>query len=282
MAELTLVTAADHVYFRCLWQWLSSVRRSSEAKAYAVRVYDLGLRPEQRQALERAFAGPLPLTWRTFPFERYPAYFRPAARTYAWKPVLVAETMEEAGGPVLYLDSAGLLHGSLRPVRAWLETHGLYLPFSSGAADCTVEAWTHPATLAYLNVTPALRRQRQRAGSVCGFNAAFPAVRQLVARWRQCAFVPECLAPAGATMETQHRFDESVLTILAYQAGLTLPADELNLNSAHPVPFLSARHKVKNTVPRELDFIVWRYFWLNWRGDILWNQWRAARRLTRG
>ncbi len=279
---LTLLSGANHTYFRCLWQFLKSVLRSPEAPSYHLRIYDLGLLLEQKRQLQRSFAAYPQIEWRTFAFERYPAYFRPEALTYAWKPVLIAEACEELQGHLLWLDSATLVLGSLQPVRAWLEAHGVYVPFSSGAADCTLQAWTHPATLACLNVAPTLFNKRQRAGGVCGFNYQHPAVRDLVQAWRQCAFRLACLAPAGATVESHHRFDESVLTALLYQyeqrQGLTLTADELNLNSRRPVPFLSAGHKVWNNVPRGLDFAVWRYFWFRRLTYIFWNRLTAVSR----
>lgn len=273
---LTLLSGANDTYFRCLWQFLKSVLRSAEAQAYRLRIYDLGLRPEQRRQLRRAFADYAQIEWREVDFGRYPAHCRPEALTYAWKPVLIAEAFEELQGKVLWLDSATLVLGSLQSVNTWLDAQGLYVPVSSGAQDCTLQAWTHAATLAYMNVAPALLNKRQRAGSVCGFNYQYPVARDLIQAWRQCALQPACLAPVGATLANHHRFDESVLTILLYQFeeryGLTLTADELNLNSPHPVPFLSARQKVWNNVPGELDFAVWRYFWLRRLADIFWNR----------
>ena len=55
LPALTLLSGANHKYFRCLWQFMKSVLRSPEAQACRLRIYDLGLWPEQKRQLQRAF-----------------------------------------------------------------------------------------------------------------------------------------------------------------------------------------------------------------------------------
>ncbi len=270
MPPLTILSGANETYYRSLGQLAKSLFRQPEAHAYRLRLYDLGLRPEQRRAFDRAFCRYPQIEWRTFPFERYPAYFRPEAGTYAWKPALIGEAFEEVQGSVLWLDSATLVLGSLQPVVAWLETAGTYVPMSGTS---TLQALTHPATLAHLNVPPALLNRRQRGTGICGFNYHFPLVRALVREWQQAARRPDWLAPAGASL-MNHRFEQSLLTILLYQYeqryGLSLTADEQDVSSANPVSFLSVRNKVWNGVPLGLDFAVWRLFWCWRRLEVFW------------
>jgi hypothetical protein len=73
--------------------------------------------------------------------------------------------------------------------------------------------------LEYLRVTNDLVREQNLNGACVAVNPAFDRCRQLIMRWRELALVRECIAPEGSN-RTNHRQDQSLLTVLAYQAGL--------------------------------------------------------------
>lgn len=235
LTELTIVTGASSNHFACLKNLLYSLSMF-ESGSRAI-VYDLGL--AAAEAAELSAAGH---EIRKFDYDRYPPHVNLANNrgAYAWKPIIVAEALCEFGGWLLWLDSGNLIHARLDRVRGVLNATGFYCPTSCDR----VRRWTHPGTLAALNVLePAgkqtgpvrqlsrwlarltdnrigpgarLLRRPNRNAAMVGFNAAFPAARELAERWKAGALDKNCIAPAGATIQN-HRFDQAVLTVLAYQ-----------------------------------------------------------------
>lgn len=267
-SSMRILTGADRGYFRELCQLLLSARR--HGVLHRCRVFDLGLSSRQRRRLEELFH---PIDIRTFPFDAHPPHVRMAARSYAWKPIILAESMIEDGCPVLWLDSATVIHSDLEDLRRKITRDSQYVPISGGR-DSTVERWTHQATLERLSVPPGdpLRQARQRAGGVCGFDPTFPLVLDLVLRWRDLALDAGCIVPPGSN-RSNHRQDQAILTILLLRAardrGLVLTPEEIDVGSAAPIPCLSARNKVPGWMPLFLDPILRRYFWHARKLDVL-------------
>ena len=205
MTDLTIVTGASANHFMSLRQLLASIQQHESA--VPVIIFDLGLSPTQRKQLEHHDV-------RTFEFARYPPYFNidVDAGQYAWKPVIIADTMHEVGKNVLWLDAGCLLTGKLTFVRQLLAYLGIYSPRSSG----TVQDWTHPTTLHKLAVTTAVRRLPNRAGGIVGVNYRNSTCRTLIDTWRECALDPAIIAPRGSSRKN-HRQDQSVLSVLLNQ-----------------------------------------------------------------
>lgn len=196
--DLTIVTAASSNHFRPLLNLLYTLD-TFEAGSRVI-VYDLGL-----EALDQLHAREL----RRFPFEKYPRHVALDARSYAWKPIIVAEVLGEVAGPVLWLDAGDLVYEPLLRVRAVLEREGFYCPKGSG----TVGEWTHPVTLRALEAAAELLHQPARNAAIVGVT---PQVGGLVDVWRAAALDPNIITPAGSSRDN-HRQDQAVLTVLAYQ-----------------------------------------------------------------
>lgn len=262
---MILATGADARYFRSLAQLLLSVARCG--LPYGVVIFDLGLSEGQRRRLqEPPFGRP---AWKLRPFPPdLPAWFGLEAGNYAWKPALIARLLEEEER-VFWLDSATILQGSLEPVERFLDAWGVWVPICGRRG---VARWTHPKTLQYLKVPPHYLGRRQRCGGICAFDRRHPLARKLVARWVELCSIPECLAPPGAH-PGNHRYDQALLTILLHQMeeedGLALTPDEVDVASARPVSFLSARNKVHPCLPLALDPLLRLYFRLAHRFDVL-------------
>ena len=113
---MLLVTGADRSHGASLRQMLRSVARHEPD--LRIVVYDLGLTARQRLRIGKRQQ----LEWRRFEFEKYPAYFdiRVKAGEYAWKPVIIADLLEEAGEPVLWFDGQTQCSRRLLRVRSLL------------------------------------------------------------------------------------------------------------------------------------------------------------------
>lgn len=221
---LAIVTAASQNHAAPLHNLLFSL--DCYEPRTPVIVYDLGLEAEALDVLRRQRRTVLP-----FPYEDYPSHIRfETILNCAWKPPLMRDAMQRAGLPLLWLDAGNLAHAPLAKIRSELATTGFYSPVSAGR----VREWTHPGTLAALRVEPDLLELRNRNGAVIGLGTG-EMPRRLLEDWSLAALQPEIIVPPGAS-KTNHRFDQSVLTILAIRAsrrhGLAL-ADDLFDVSVH-------------------------------------------------
>ncbi|OFV92550.1 MAG: hypothetical protein A3G76_00465 [Acidobacteria bacterium RIFCSPLOWO2_12_FULL_65_11] len=216
-------------------------------------------------------------TIRPFPFDRHPAHVRQLAAC-AWKPIVLDELMTPASGPIVWLDAATIIRGSLAPLCAWTVQHGVL----ALCGQSPLARWCHARTLELMQVPNDDRSKRCRAAGVVGLDPAKPDVRDLVACWRDAALNPELIAPSGAN-RAGHRYDQALLTILLYkfarERGLVLTDDEVDVSSLRPARWISTRNFVAPYVPTVLDPLVRAWFAVYKTLDRAIIRWRRRRRL---
>lgn len=211
--RMTIVSGADDSHARSLLQLLDSARRYERRSRLVA--WDLGLRADQRKAICRLSNR---IEIRTFDYSRYPAWFdiRVEAGHYAWKPVIIAQMVREARGPVLWMDAGCKITGPLNDLYLHIVRNGFSSPSSAG----THEDWTHPAVVEYLGMKPRWRRgKRNVSGGVAGFDPRHPAGATLAEEWGRLAQIREAIAPPGSS-RANHRQDQALLGVLAYRHGL--------------------------------------------------------------
>jgi hypothetical protein len=267
----TIVTAADHRFARTLWQFLASAERQGLQLGHDVVAVDLGLTPADRARLVRRFP------WcqrRAFDVRSYPPHVRDLTN-FAWKPILLADLVAACQGALVWFDSATLFHGPLDAIAERVERCGIFvLAGQTALGDCC-----DPRTLAMLDVHPDDLRKPYRAGGAIGLDPKRPWIRELTDRWRACALVPHCIAPPGLDRRV-HRFDQAILTALIARAerehGIVVGADEIDISSTNPAPWISTRNKVPAWMPTVMDPLVRAYYAAWKRAD------RAVLRARRG
>ena len=208
--SLTLVTAADSSHAQSLFQFLRSIQKFEPSSS--VIIYDLGL-GESLASLQEEF---LFYTFKPFEFSKYPPHFniKINAGEYAWKPLIIQETLHEVQGAICWMDAGNLLKGPLKEIRKILTKQGIYSPTSSG----TIEEWTHPTMLNNFGVPKAIYTNKNRNGACIAINYASPQAMDLVGKWACCALDKECIAPQGSS-RVNHRQDQSAFTVLLNLAG---------------------------------------------------------------
>jgi hypothetical protein len=253
----TIVTAADHKFFRTLWQMLCDAARHGLERAHHFLVFDLGLMPGERHALATRFGW---CEFRPFDFSRHPPHVRDLT-IFAWKPLAVSEIVLNGCALALWLDSATLFRGraSLHAIFERVERHGVFaLAGQTPLARCC-----DPRTLAWLRVAPPDLHKPYRAGGVLGFDGRREDVRDIVTSWRDAALLPDVIAPAGFDPRT-HKFDQAIVTALLCRAEregrVVLGHDEIDIGSAAPAPWISTRNKVAPWMPIALDPVVRAYY----------------------
>ncbi len=208
---LTVITASDSSHQLSLLNLLNSIRQF-EPNA-TVEVYDLGMEPPFAASLQEEFTT---FKFKRFPYENYPSYYniKIDAGVYAWKPASLEES-KPLSEFVIWLDAGNVLTGRLVFLRKVIKRFGFFSPYSIGA----IEDWTDPQTLKNLKVHDDLFRSRNLAANVIGFNSADRESLNLIDSWIEASRDKNLIAPPGSS-RSNHRQDQSLLTILAYQVGL--------------------------------------------------------------
>jgi hypothetical protein len=115
----------------------------------------------------------------------------------------------------------------------------------------------------------------ERVAGMIGIDPAQPRVRQLIDEWFKLSLDPLVSRPLRHT-PPMHRPEQSLLSILLYQAELrgelTLPTDEIDISSAHPVRWMSSRNKLPAHFPEWADAASKLYYTVHKWFDQRW--WR--------
>ncbi len=270
-SPLCIVTAANALYWRCLWQFLRGLERVGWDASIAVVVFDLGL-GRHRAVLEQRFPRAV---FRPFDFASHPPHVADLG-TFAWKPLAIAEIMREHRGDVLWLDSATLLHEPVAAVHARVRRQ----PVLTLAGQSRLRERCAPAVLDALAVPAPAREARERVAGVVGLRGDTPLAAAVLAEWCALALRPELIAvPADFP---HHKCDQALLSVVLHRRALVgepaLAPGDIDISCAHPVRWLSSRNKVAPGVPRWLDPLVRTWFALSKAADQL--AWRLRQGRT--
>lgn len=208
---LRIVTGSDSSHFRSMLALLSSIERH-EPDATIV-VWDLGLSASERAEIGEAFES---IRLRRFDFDAHPPHFDISTNSgqYAWKPVIIDSEVRDATGFVIWLDAGCRVMSRLRWFRRYISALGVYSPHSAGS----LREWTHPGTLAELDVAEELLDRRMFSGGVVGVDPTSTEAAALIRRWAESAHSLACIAPPGSS-RSNHRQDQSIMSCLMHQGG---------------------------------------------------------------
>jgi hypothetical protein len=250
-----VLTAADCRYFRSLWQFLLSAERVNLAKICDWRAYDLGLHEHQRKLLKDRFSWCELLD---FDFNSYPEHVRVATGSYAWKPIIIAENLASASGPVFWFDSATILKTALEKPLRTVSENGIWVL----KGQSPIHQHCDPRALDALSVPLEVRHVKERAAGAIGIDPSHPAVFKLVQRWKHCALEQQLILPTDAT--SYHKRDQALLSCLLLTAAarteIKLGEDEVDISSSQPTRDMSTRNKVHREVPPWADPAVRAWF----------------------
>lgn len=210
--KLVIVTGADSSHYKSLCQFLSHLLRHEPI--IKVVVFDLGLSNYERQYLSDNF---LTIDLRRFDYAKYPDYFNIKINSgqYAWKPVILADILNEFKCCVCWMDAGNVVTKPLLWLRKTVKKVGIYSPTSSGR----ISDWTHPATLKYFNVSKHLLYRKNLNGACVAVCYQHQPAREIIAKWKACALSRDCIAPMGSNRRN-HRQDQAVLSIIAHQSNI--------------------------------------------------------------
>jgi Protein of unknown function (DUF1647) len=255
-----IVTGADQPYWRSLWQFLRSAERAGIHETFRWLVYDLGLSIATRERLKRAFPW---IAVRMFDFASYPPHVAMARRSYAWKPIIVAEVLDECAVPMFWLDSATIITSDLKEP---LDVLGKFGVFSLKGKPQLGEH-CDPRVLEALDVPAELLHLPERVAGFVGFHPDFVVARDIARAWARHALIEDHILPSNAIAD--HKPEQALLSALLYKAEreglLTLNQDDVDISSGRPMRWITTRNKVETYVPRWADGAV-RLYYHAWKG----------------
>ncbi|XP_023930115.1 uncharacterized protein LOC112041322 [Lingula anatina] len=143
--NFTIVTGANHKYFSpalvnhvgsfCFWE-----------PTLKIVVWDLGLTAKEVETVKSWSS----VTYRRFPFERYPPHFR-NLHTYAFKPVIIKQMVDELEA-VLWVDAGSHISGRMKEIIISLFQKDGYV-YSGLRGNGAVTKVAHPGMFTYFNIT---------------------------------------------------------------------------------------------------------------------------------
>lgn len=210
--DFVFVTGADSSHYKTVKQFFEAFFRFE--KESRIVFYDLGLSEQESRDIKKEFPK---VIFKTFDYSQYPDYFNIKNNTggYAWKPVIFWETLNEYKCKVMWMDAGTLIKTSLEDLKKYICMKGYFWNYSPG----TIEEWTHEKTLSYLNVPKKFYNYRNLASGAVAVDYNHKEAVGVAREWKDCAMNKECISPDGSD-KSNHRQDQSALTILAHKRGL--------------------------------------------------------------
>ncbi len=274
-ARPLVLSGADSRYFRCLWQFLCSAERKRLSGACAWRIYDLGLHQSQLQSLRQRFQW---CEFTKFEFDRYPEHVSMEARSYAWKPVIIADNLTSWDAPVFWFDSATVLHTALELPLATVARNGIWALKSKSPLQTKCD----PRVLDALEVPLAVRHLPERAAGALGFDPGHAAAVKLAMDWKRYALNRSLVVPDGAPV--YHKQDQSLFNCLLLKAadegGITLTDDEIDISSARPARDITTRNILSPSIPLWADPLARLWYGAYKKADQFghrWNEFSSSR-----
>ena len=189
-------------------------------------VYDLGLNQHEIHRLNS-----LPyVDYRKFNFSRFPEHVK-NLHTYAFKPLIIAETLAEFGG-VMWMDASVVLarqYSYQYLMDRMIKKKSGFLYYVSPSRH-SIEFATHKHMFDYLPMRGAkeTKANMAQATGMILFNTEY--MLKHVMKWAiLCSLHEDCIAPKGAKLQCDfslpdhvfggcHRYDQSMFAILVSNA----------------------------------------------------------------
>jgi hypothetical protein len=119
---------------------------------------------------------------------------------------------------LLWSDAGNVFNSSLHSLLGTSLNHGIYTAHSSG----TISRWTHPTCLRNMLVSTDFLQKPMRNAACIVFDLRNPVAREFVDEWHGNSMLEHNSIPASSD-RTNHRHDQSILSILYYKYGCVSP-----------------------------------------------------------
>lgn len=244
--DMVLVSGADETYFAGLENLAASLHYWSPKRKLVV--YNLGMDEEQLVAME-SWPNLLEVRWRTTGIPAsYPEHVRQNLKNYAWKSLIINETVHEFKS-IFWLDAGATLVSSMDPIEEIVHRHGIFLVKGQDenmkyqshrkyfllrglskvqeTLSATYSQVSLPSEIVHISFPAATyqwfgydkktyRTGPHWAGGIQGHIYPSRYIDTVVVPNAQCALDYNCISPTGSSL-ANHRYDQTSLSILGYQ-----------------------------------------------------------------
>lgn len=207
---MVFVTAANARYFPALVNLVGSIHYWAPERR--IVAYDLGLESAQLEKLAQ---------WRNVEVVRrfIPAGAPPhvgIVHNYAWKPIALSHALGRYGR-ILWIDAGSDLRSPPDAMLRDLEDNGHF--FVQGQ-DLDMTLMSQDRSYEVLGATKEdFKGLGHFAASLQGYIRGGPAYYRILRPMTEYALNEQCIAPTGSDL-SNHRYDQTLLSILIYQSGL--------------------------------------------------------------
>ena len=253
--DMVIVTGADSTYFTGLLNLISSIKYW--APKHKVVIYNLGMTKNQIKQLKNPkkvwSSNILKIHWieevevnmekgreeeeqdgdkstssSSIP-TYYPDHVRNNLHNYAWKSIIINETVHEYKS-IFWLDAGATIVNSILPIQDIIHQAGIFLVHGQ---DEDMKYLSHPNTYKSLllndgsngNYDPKSNWPNRRphyAGGIQGHVYPSKYIETIVIPNAKCALDESCISPAGSNLNN-HRYDQTSLSILSYNSKVMVP-----------------------------------------------------------
>ncbi len=246
---MVIVSAANEAYFSGLLNLVGSMHYWSPESQ--IIIYDLGLTDSQLREIAH---------WRNahlvqnFFGNEIPAHCK-QLKLYAWKPVILLDAIQQ-NEAILWLDAGSDIRASIEPIKISLETEGHF--FVQGQ-DLDMTKMSHHGSYLKLGATKEeFRGKPHFAGNLQAYVRNGRAHEKILKPLDAAAREKHCIAPPGSNL-SNHRYDQTLLSILIYQSDLPV-APQTHLlaaqrNQLHPDPLQSSDYVIYTTRCSSLEYV---------------------------
>jgi len=213
--DFVVVSASDSAHFLYLYRLIESL--SLRAKSFQLLIYDLGMTESQIEIIFKNFNVEIV----KFNFSEYPKFVA-ELKNYSWKAIIMYLTSLERRGVLLYLDARNNVIGDLMLLNKYITKYGFVSSFTTG----NIAQFTDSCTLDEMNVPDEVTNLRNLNGAFIGLNLNNQKIGDLLVLWKSASLIEKTISPHGPrvmeknTFYINHRFDQSLLSILAWRMNL--------------------------------------------------------------
>jgi len=229
--DMVVVTGADDRYFRALKNLVASLHYWEPRTLIAV--VSLGLSTANYDIAS---------TWDNVCMHSGP---ETELKQYAWKPTAIKQ-LADLYGTVLWIDAGSSVRGPLASIREYLTNDGHFLVQGQ---DSDMKPWCHARTFSYFNLNKtSFNAGPSYSGNLQGWVSNSTLARMVLDGTCSCALRPACIAPKGSSL-ANYRYDQSVLSLLAYKSGLNI--------TAHTELMAASRKQLSSDPKHRSKMVVW-------------------------
>jgi hypothetical protein len=213
----TIVTAATGEYWRGLENLVASAQYW--APQHKVVIYNLGGFSQDQYNTMKAWPNVADIQWWPDGIPaHYPAHVH-VGKIYAWKPLILNETLLKYKS-IFWLDAGSTLAGPMDAMQTVLEHQGIMLVKGQ---DTDMRERAHAATYKYLGYDKdTMLVGPHFSGNTQAYLYPSRYYDTVVAPNADCALHKACIAPESSNLNN-HRYDQTTLSLLAYQPHVRCP-----------------------------------------------------------